>query len=215
MTKNRPGIVLMLLLLAVVAASAQPAAPGTAATVAPAEGFVPVAIWELHREGFPTARHAWVAGSEKMLRVSYDDGITWYAFRPAFVDTARGLLDLKVVVREELGRGEVAWRDAAGVTITVGADAKVTLPATATAAAAEVTLKLIEVKEVSPSELKPETPDADSAATDPEVIPMAGGGGGLGSCCVSCQGMRVCDCSVCIVQCHTSCCLGGCFCQHC
>ena len=46
MTKNRPGIVLMLLLLAVVAASAQPAAPGTAATVAPAEGFVPVAIWE-------------------------------------------------------------------------------------------------------------------------------------------------------------------------
>ncbi len=215
MPKHRMWIVPLIVAAAFTAAPAYAAEPDATATAPPAQGFVPVAIWELHREGFPTARHAWVAGSEKMLRVSYDDGITWYGFRPIFTDKARGLLALKIAVREELGRGEVAWRDAAGVTVNAGADANVTLPPTATSAAAEVTLRLVEVDEVSPSELKEETPDTSvSSAPTPGPTPLLVGGG-LGSCCVSCQGMRVCDCSVCIVECHTSCCLGGCFCMTC
>lgn len=213
--EQRPIVALLLLALAFVAVPALPAGSDVTATAAPAEGFVPVAIWELRREGFPTVKHAWVAGSDKMLRISYDDGITWYAFRPVFTDTARGLLALKLEVREELGRGETGWREAAGMVLAAGAEAKATLPKTPTAEAAEVTLTLVEVREVSPSELQPETPEADAAAADPGgVVPMAGGGG-FGSCCVSCQGIRVCDCSVCIVQCHTSCCLGGCFCLDC
>ncbi len=216
MTRSLSTLVLLLLVLALAAAPppAQAGDPGTAATVSAADGFIPVAIWELRREGFPTVKHAWVAGSDKMLRVSYDDGVTWYGFRPVFTDTARGLLALKVVVREEVGRGDVEWRDKAGVAIVAGVDAKATLPPSATSAAIEVTFKLLEVKEISPSELKPEATEADPTAVDNGVLPMWGGGG-IGSCCVQCHGMRVCDCSVCITECHASCCVGGCFCQSC
>jgi hypothetical protein len=214
MRTNRILMLPLLIVAALVAAPARPAEQVAAARAEPAQGFVPVAIWELRREGFPAVRHAWVAGSDKMLRVSYDDGVTWYGFRPVFADVARGLLALKLVVREELGRGETGWRDAAGITLATGAEGKATLPATPTAAAGEITLVLVEVKEVSPTELAPEAPQVDASAAEPNVIPMAGGGG-IGSCCVSCQGVRVCDCSVCISACHTSCCLPGCFCLHC
>ncbi len=217
MRKNRFCPLLLLVPLALLTVPAYPGEPGATAAPPAADGFVPVAIWELHRDGFPTIKHAWVAGSEKMLRVSFDDGISWYGFRPVFTDATRGLLALKVAVREELGRGEVAWRDKAGLTLTAGLEAKITLPATATTPAGEVTARLLEVKEVSPSELKQAAPELDATAAQPDggVLPMAPPHGGLGSCCVSCQGMRVCDCSVCIEACQTSCCLGGCYCLSC
>lgn len=183
--------------------------------VAPFSGFVPVAVWELRRDGFPAIRHAWVAGSEKMLRVSWDDGATWYGFRPVFTDAARGLLALKLVTREELGRGEVAWRETAGVSLVAGQPSQTTFKSGSGDATIELSLELIEVKEVSPSELQVEAEAGDAAVDGGVVVPMAGGGGGLGSCCVSCQGVLVCDCSVCVVACHASCCRGGCFCLTC
>jgi len=212
MRKNFFGIALTILLLVVAAAPASPAEPGASGVVA-ADGFVPVAIWELQREGFPTIRHAWVAGSDKMLRVSWDDGVTWFGFKPVFSDTARGMLAISVMAREEIGRGEVDWREKANLTIVTGHDGRVTLAATATALSLDVTLKLLEIREVSPAEIKSDT-TTDSAASDQGASPMSGGGGGR-SCCVSCQGVLVCDCSVCIQACHASCCVGGCFCQPC
>jgi hypothetical protein len=213
MRKDSFGIALALLLLVVWAAPASPAEPG--ASRAPAtDGFVPVAIWELQREGFPTVKHAWVAGSDKMLRISWDDGATWFGFKPVFSDTARGMLAISVMAREEIGRGEVDWREKVRLTIVADHDGRVSLPFTASAPTLDVTLKLLEIREVSPSELKCDT-KVDSAAADPGGTPMASGGGGGRSCCVSCQGVLVCDCSVCIEACHASCCVGGCFCQPC
>ena len=206
------------MLCVVLALAGLPAWPATAAddqVVVSAEGFVPVAIWELRREGYPTIKHSWVAGSEKMLRVSWDDGATWYGFRPVFTDAARGLLAVKLAAREELGRGEVAWRDTAGISLVSGQPARAALRSATGESTIEVTLELIEVREISPSELKAEEPTSEIAADAGGAVPMAGGGGGLGSCCVSCQGVLACDCSVCIAACHAACCVGGCFCMTC
>jgi hypothetical protein len=211
------SVALTLLSFALVAAPARPAEPASAATVAPAVAFVPVAIWEVSRAGYPTVRHAWVAGSDKMLRISWDDGATWFGFKPVFTDAARGLLAVSVQTRDEAGRGEVTWKEQTSLTVGADHDSRVTLPATALASALDVTLRLVEVREVSPSEIKPQT-ESDAAA-DAEIagggVPMAGGGGGGRTCCVACQGILACDCAVCIQACHTSCCVGGCFCPPC
>jgi hypothetical protein len=212
--KGSLGVMLCIVLgLAALSPASATAADDTA--VVSAQGFVPVAIWEVRREGFPTVRHAWVAGSDAMLRVSWDNGATWYGFRPVFTDTARGLLALKAATREELGRGEVGWRETAGVSLATGQEARVAFESAGGDATIEVTLELLEVTDVSPSELKAGPPSRDVAAEGDLVVPMAGGGGGLGSCCVSCNGVLACDCSVCIAACHASCCKAGCFCLTC
>jgi hypothetical protein len=215
MIRQRLCLAILLVVVAFAAAPSCPAQPVTAATPTPNQGFVPVAIWEISRVGFSTARHAWVAGSDKMLRISYDDGITWYGFRPIFSDTARQMLAVGLLVRAEIGRGEVAWREFAQVALVKGVAARATLPATATAAMADVTLTLVEVKEVAPTEIKPADSGPDVASTAPGGNQTDGAPGGPGSCCVTCNGVRVCDCSVCMLECHASCCQGGCFCLTC
>jgi hypothetical protein len=194
------------------------APPGAAlaqeAVAAPADtGFVPVAVWQLHREGFPTITHAWVAGSEKMLRVSWDDGTTWYGFQPVFVDTARQLLAIRVFARDELGRGETGWTERTAVSIGKGAEASVTLAATAKVAELSLRIELTSVAEVSPESLAKEPVEVNVEGGG--VQPLAGGGGGFGSCCVSCNGVLACDCSVCVAACHASCCKLGCYCLTC
>lgn len=214
---NRNASVGALLCIVLVLVAMPPPAANAAdeAAAFATEGFVPVAIWEVRREGFPAVKHAWVAGADVMLRVSWDNGTTWYGFRPVFTDSSRGLLALKMATREELGRGEIGWRETVGVSLVAGREARVAFEAAAGNAKLEVTLELLEVKEVAPSELKAEAPASDAAADGGIAVPMAGGGGGLGSCCVSCEGVLACDCSACIAACHASCCRPGCFCMTC
>jgi hypothetical protein len=183
-----------------------------AAVVPVADGFVPVAVWQLHREGFPAITHAWVAGSETMLRVSWDNGTSWYGFQPVFLDTARELLAIRVFSRDELGRGETGWIERTAVTFVKGGEASVTLAATAQSAELSLRLELSSVAEMSPDSLAKES--VEVGADGGGVIPLAGGGG-IGSCCVACNGVIACDCSVCIAACHASCCRPGCFCLTC
>jgi len=183
------------------------------AAAAVSSGFVQVAIWEIRREGYPAVRHAWTAGSDTMVRVTWDDGATWYGFRPTFGDSVRGMLAIMVVSRDEVGRGEVAWRDRAGITLVSGEVGRVTLPLADGTSYLDVQLELLSIKDVPASELAPVASEAQ--AVDGGGIALGGGGGGTQSCCVECEGVRACDCSVCLPACHQSCCRGGCFCQTC
>jgi hypothetical protein len=210
--EKRLAVALMLVLVVFLALPALGAEPVQTATAEPATPFVPVAIWELSRDGFPAVRHAWVAGSDKMLRVSWDDGATWVGFKPTFSDTSRKLLTISVRVQEEIGRGEVEWREKATLTLLGDQVGRVSLAAGSMSPAVDVTLRLIEIKEVAPCDLQPESSAAADAGSG--VVPMSGGGGGK-HCCVTCQGVTACDCAVCIEACQTSCCVGGCFCPPC
>jgi len=205
--------VLLCVALALVAAPPSVAVAGDDTFVSTPLGFVPVALWEIRREGYPAVRHAWAAGTDTMLRVSWDDGVTWYGFRPMFTDSVRGMLALKVASRDELGRGEIGWKDKAGITLVTGRVGRVTIPAGSGNPSLDIALELLNVKDVSPLELK--APSSDAEVVDLGGVALNSSGGGPESCCVTCQGVRACNCSVCIPECHQSCCAGGCFCQSC
>jgi hypothetical protein len=214
MNRNRRVTALLLVLLALVVVPPGAVRAQEPVVVSAPSGFVPVAVWEVRREGFPAVRHAWVVGTETMLRVSWDDGATWFGFRPLYADTARGMLALRVVAREELGRGEVAWLDKAGVTLLTGQAGRVTLPVGGGKEILDIHLEVLSVKEASPADLQ--GPDPLAAAEDGGgAVINSAPGGGPESCCVTCEGVRACNCSVCIPACHLSCCAAGCYCQSC
>jgi hypothetical protein len=215
MSRNYKVAALLLVVLSLVAVPPGAARAEDAIVVPVPSGFVPVAIWEVRREGFPAVRHAWVVGTETMLRVSWDDGATWFGFRPLYADAARGLLALRVAAREELGRGEVAWVDKVGVTLLTDQAGQVTITAGDGKETLDVSLEVLSVREESPAVLQ--GPDPVAAADDGGgiVIDSEPGGGGPERCCVTCEGVLACDCSVCIPACHASCCAEGCFCQSC
>ena len=215
MNRNRRVTALLLVVLALVALPPGAVRAEEALLVPAPSGFVPVAIWEVRREGFPAVRHAWVVGTETMLRVSWDDGATWFGFRPLYADAARGMLALRVAAREELGRGEVGWVDKAGVTLLTDQAGRVTILAGDGKEILDVSLEVVSVREASPAELRGPDPVAAAEELGGVVIDSEPGGGGPERCCVTCEGVRACNCSVCIPTCHLSCCAEGCFCQSC
>ena len=176
-------------------------APTDSAT-AQTNGLIPVVVWQLDRESFKPVRHSWVVDADTMLRVTYDDGATWFAFKPVFADQQQGLLALEVLVQQDLGRGKVDWVKKAALTLQPGRAGTVAIAPAAGIEPAEFSLQILEFKMVSPSELAP----LDSPQVDPANV-------GEG-CCVQCGSQRACDCAACIPGCG-SCCLRGCYCVTC
>jgi hypothetical protein len=211
MSKRCARFALPIVLLAAAAAPGYGAGPAAGDPAVGPFSSIPVAIWELRREGFPTVRHAWVAGSDRMLRVSWDNGASWFGFKPLYLDRERGTLMLSVRTREEVGRGETEWRSKASLTIVSDRDGRVTFLATETSPALDVWLHLVEIKEVSPDEIKVDTTPSPAESGVGGAQTDAGGRG----CCVTCQQVQACDCSVCIEACHAVCCSGGCACPPC
>lgn len=164
--------------------------------------LIPVVIWQLDRESFKPVRHSWVVDADTMLRVTYDDGATWFAFKPVLADQQHGLLALEILVRQDVGRGEVSWVKKAALTLQEGRAGKVALAPATGLEPAEFSLQILEFKLVSSSELAhPDSPQVDLANASE-------------GCCVQCGAQRACDCSACIPGCG-SCCLRGCFCVTC
>lgn len=165
----------------------------------PAAGTVPVVIWQIEREGFPTIRHAWRIGTDSLVKVTWDAGATWYGFRPSLGNNSKGMLGMRVVKRAIVENAET-WAEKLAVTIVQDRAAEVTLG-----------------NENVPLSLKLSILEFRDVLANRIPAPIVGPEGTTGKehCCATCGSTIVCDCAVCIVECHASCCVGGCECMVC
>ena len=171
-----------------------------------------VVIWELHREGFPTVRHAWIEGSKKFLRVLYKNETRWYGFRPIYVSPEGTQVAFEVMRRAEDRRGEVSWPVAVRVTVRRQKPALIQLAGDGQGVERpSFRIEILDVKHVTDEEIAASERAHFGLAEGEPLMPNCRGD----SCCATCAGTRACDCSACIPQGPCSCCCKGCYCPPC
>jgi len=164
-----------------------------------APGAGSVVIWQIERDGFPTIRHAWKIGTDVLLKVTWDNGATWYGFRPFAADREKGRLSVRGL-KKAIVDGAETWAEKFSITVVNGNAGRIGLGSEGGSLHLRVSLNEFRDGAASRGPVEAagpdRTPDKDH-------------------CCVTCGTTTACNCSVCLVECHTACCVGGCDCLTC
>lgn len=148
MKKSTVPIVLLLLVAAFIV-PLHVAGAREGATAKDGEATIPVVIWQVSRPGALPAKNAWMVGTDAMFRLTYDDGATWYAFKPLFADSEKGFLAVRAFQGKAAADGEQEWTEKAAVTVVRGRPATVQI-----GGGAPFSIEIMEFKTVSARDLK-------------------------------------------------------------
>ena len=147
---RKPTVSVAVLLLAVTfVLPMNGAAAKDTASAAGQDGLIPVVVWQVSRPGSLPSRTTWMVGTDAMFRLTYDDGKTWYGFKPLFADSEKGFLAVRAFQGKGTADGEQDWTEKAAVTVVQGRPATVRL-----GDEPELSIEILEFKTVSVRDLK-------------------------------------------------------------